>query len=145
MAAIESSDKEARLVESVIAALDGDSPDESLGAALGVLGELRLAERDGAGGTWLELRRGERELKLLAAPGVEAPGPRTRALLAHLLGAALARSAERCETRKQTERLELLRKASFEGIVIHDEGVVVECNDRLCEIVGYSREEVMDP
>ena len=112
---------------------------------MGALRDLRLAERDGVGNTWLELRRAERELKLVAAPGVEAPGPRTRALLTHALGAALARLAEQDEARKQMERLELLRKASFEGIFIHDQGVVVECNDRLGEISGYSREEIMDP
>jgi PAS domain S-box-containing protein len=144
MTATGDNDRDADLVEAVLAALDGDSPGECLDAALGVLRALRLAE-GGAGNTWLELRRAARELKLVAAPGIEAPGPRARALLTHALGAALARSAERDEACRQSERLELLQKASFEGIVVHDQGVVVECNDRLCEIVGYSREEVMDP
>jgi PAS domain S-box-containing protein len=145
MAAREESDQEAQLVEAVLAALDGDSPEESLDAGLEALRDQRLAEREGTGNAWLELRRGQRELRLFAAPGGEAPGPRARALLTHALGAALARKAEQCEARKQAERLELIRKASFEGIVIHDQGVVVECNDRLCEIVGYTREEVLDP
>ena len=145
MAATEDNDAEGQLVEAVFAALDGDSPGDCLDAALGALRKLRLAERDGTGSAWLELQRGERQLRLVAARGVEAPGPRARALLAHALGTALVRLAERDEARRQTERLELLRKASFEGIAIHDGGVVLECNDRLCEIVGYSREEVMDP
>jgi len=145
MAANEDREGEAQLVGAVVAALDGDSPEQCLDAALGSLRDRGLAEHDSAGSTWLELRRGERQLRLVAAPGVEAPGPRTRALLGHALGAALARVMERDEARKVIERLELLRAASFEGILIHDQGVAVECNERLCEMIGYSREEVMEP
>ncbi|HKO92740.1 MAG TPA: PAS domain-containing protein, partial [Polyangiaceae bacterium] len=145
MAATGDREAEGELVAAIIAALDGDLPEQCVDAALGVLRERRLAEREGAGNTWLELRRGERELRLVAAPGVEAPGPVSRALLGHALGAALRRSAERDEARKVIERLELLQQASFEGILIHDQGVAVECNDRLCEMIGYSREEVMEP
>ena len=43
------------------------------------------------------------------------------------------------------ERLDLLGAASFEGILIHDGGVVVDCNERLCEMSGYSRDEVFEP
>jgi two-component system cell cycle sensor histidine kinase/response regulator CckA len=145
MAATEDQDTEAQLVEAVLAALAGDSPEEALDAALGALRARQLAHHDAAGHTWLELRRGERELRLVAAPGVEAPGPRARSLLGHALGAALARTAERAEAQKVTERLGLLRAASFEGILIHDQGVAVECNERLCEMIGYSREEVLEP
>jgi PAS domain S-box-containing protein len=145
MAGTDDDAREAQIVGAVLAALDGDSPEQSLDAALAALGERGLAERDGAGAPWLELERAGRRLKLVAAPGAELPGPRTRAWLGHALGAALARTAERGAALEQGERLELLRKASFEGIAIHDQGVMVECNDRLCEIVGYSREEVMDP
>jgi PAS domain S-box-containing protein len=54
-------------------------------------------------------------------------------------------AAERDEARRVKERLELLGAASFEGILIHDGGVVVDCNERLCEMGGYSREEVLQP
>ena len=47
--------------------------------------------------------------------------------------------------RKVEERLTLLRAASFEGILIHDEGRVVDCNDRLLEMIGYTRAEVFEP
>src|SRR4051812_13856730 len=104
MAAMEDKDPEAQLVAAVITALDGDSADESLDAALAVLRDQGLADGD-AGNTWLELRRGARELRLVAAPGVETPGPRSRSLLEHALGAALARVAERYEARKLIERL----------------------------------------
>ncbi len=135
----------AELLETVIAALDGDSAEACLEAAVGALRAQGLAQHDGVGDAWLELRRGTSALRLVAAPGVEPPGPPTRALLGHALGSALARASERDEARKAIERLELLRGASFEGILIHDGGAVVDCNERLCEMSGYSREEMFEP
>ena len=40
-------------------------------------------------------------------------------------------------------RFKLLHDASFGGIVIHDQGVVLECNQGLCELSGFSREELV--
>src|SRR6185503_7135530 len=91
---------EADLVETVVAALDGDQADACLDAAVGALRVRGLAEPDGAGEAWLELQRGEGRLRLVAAPGVEPPGPRARALLGHALGIALARMRERDDVRK---------------------------------------------
>jgi PAS domain S-box-containing protein len=136
---------ETDLVETVIAALDGEQADVCLDAAVSALRARGLAEPLGVGDTWLELQRGEGRLRLVAAPGVEPPGPRARALLGHVLGTALARARERDEARKVIERLELLQAASFEGILIHDGGVAVDCNERLCEMIGYTREEVFEP
>src|SRR5262245_25441211 len=136
---------EADLVETLIAALDGDSPEACLDAAVSALKSRGLAEPAATGETWLELRRGERALRLVAAPGAELPGPRARALLEHLLGAALARAVERAEARKVSERLDLLQGASFEGILVHDQGVALDCNERLCEMIGYTRAEVLEP
>jgi PAS domain S-box-containing protein len=136
---------ESDLVQTVIAALDGDSPAACLDAALSALRERGLAEPDGAGNAWLELGQADGGLRLTAAGGVEPPDPRTRGILAHVLGAALARVRERDEARKVSEHLELLRVASFEGILIHDRGVIVECNERLVEMIGYTREEVLEP
>ena len=133
------------LVETIVAALDGDMAEECLDGAVSALRARGLAEPDGPGEAWLELERGAARLRLVAAPGVEPPGPRERALLGHALGAALARATEYNEARKVIERLELLRAASFEGILIHDGGVAVDCNERLCEMIGYSREEVFEP
>jgi PAS domain S-box-containing protein len=132
-------------MDTVLAALDGDSPDACLEAAIEALRGRQLAEPDGTGDVWLEVPRGDGSLRFCAAPGVEPPGPRTRALLRHALGAAVARANESAEARKVSERLDLLGAASFEGILIHDGGRVVDCNDRLCEMVGYTREEVFEP
>jgi PAS domain S-box-containing protein len=43
------------------------------------------------------------------------------------------------------ERLELLSSAGFEGLLIHADGVVLDANQRLCELVGYSMAEMLDP
>lgn len=41
------------------------------------------------------------------------------------------------------ERFKLLSEASQEGIIIHDKGKVLEVNDLLCKLVGYSKEELL--
>jgi len=42
------------------------------------------------------------------------------------------------------ERAELLSLASFEGLLIHADGKIIEINDRLCEMHGYRREELLE-
>ena len=41
------------------------------------------------------------------------------------------------------ERADLLSAASFEGVLIHADGKVIEVNDRLCEMHGYQRHELL--
>jgi PAS domain S-box-containing protein len=41
------------------------------------------------------------------------------------------------------ERTELLSAASFEGLLVHVDGKIVEVNDRLCEMHGYERHELL--
>lgn len=61
----------------------------------------------------------------------------TRAALAALL-------AEIGEEQLQLrERTDLLSSASFEGLLIHMDGKVIELNDRLCEMHGYERHELL--
>jgi PAS domain S-box-containing protein len=64
-------------------------------------------------------------------------GAETRAALAGLL----------CEIGDEQSRLreryELLSSASFEGLLIHADGKVIEVNDRLCEMHGYERHELL--
>ena len=53
--------------------------------------------------------------------------------------------------RKQTEkslhdsetRFKALHNASFGGIIIHDKGVILECNEGLSEMMGYSEPELI--
>jgi two-component system cell cycle sensor histidine kinase/response regulator CckA len=42
------------------------------------------------------------------------------------------------------ERTDLLSSASFEGLLIHADGKVIEVNDRLCEMHGYERHELLN-
>ena len=45
---------------------------------------------------------------------------------------------------KESEaRFKALHNASFGGITIHDKGLIMECNQGLSEITGYSREELI--
>src|SRR6478609_12129066 len=41
------------------------------------------------------------------------------------------------------ERLALLSSASFEGLVFHVDGVVFDVNQRMLEITGFEREELL--
>lgn len=132
------------LVSQLVAALDGDDPEACLEAATDVLKARGLAHADG-GEPWLHVDRAGRSVTLSATPGTAPPASDTCAVLRHLFGAALSRASERGEARKVEERLSLLQDASFEGILIHDQGVTVDCNDRICEMFGYTREEMFDP
>lgn len=46
--------------------------------------------------------------------------------------------------RTNEEHFRNLAEASFEGIVLSLDGVVVDCNARLCEMTGFSREELIN-
>jgi PAS domain S-box-containing protein len=44
--------------------------------------------------------------------------------------------------RESEERFKALHNASFGGIAIHDKGKILECNQGLSEMMGYSRDEL---
>lgn len=45
--------------------------------------------------------------------------------------------------RESEERFRTIHKASFGGIVIHDKGIILDCNQGLSEISGYSYDELI--
>jgi two-component system, cell cycle sensor histidine kinase and response regulator CckA len=45
--------------------------------------------------------------------------------------------------RESEERFRMLHEAAFGGIGIHDRGVILDCNQGLCDMTGYSREELV--
>lgn len=45
--------------------------------------------------------------------------------------------------KESEERYKALHNASFGGIIIHDKGIIIECNQGLSEISGYSYEELI--
>jgi len=47
------------------------------------------------------------------------------------------------DLRESEERFRSLHNASFGGITIHDHGVILECNQGLATITGYSQEELI--
>jgi two-component system cell cycle sensor histidine kinase/response regulator CckA len=47
------------------------------------------------------------------------------------------------ELRDSEERFRTLHNASFGGIVIHDQGLILDCNQGLSDMTGYSRDELI--
>ncbi|SFL57848.1 two-component system, NarL family, sensor histidine kinase EvgS [Desulfomicrobium norvegicum] len=47
------------------------------------------------------------------------------------------------ELRESEERFKALHNASFGGITIHDKGIILDCNQGLSEITGYSTDELI--
>ncbi len=47
------------------------------------------------------------------------------------------------ELKESEERFRTLQQASFGGIGLHDKGMIIDCNQGLCDITGYSREELI--
>lgn len=47
------------------------------------------------------------------------------------------------ELKESEERYRTLLQASFGGIGMHDKGIIIDCNQGLCDITGYSRDELI--
>ena len=48
------------------------------------------------------------------------------------------------EALKESEqRFRTLQQASFGGIGMHDKGIIIDCNQGLCDLTGYTREELI--
>ena len=47
------------------------------------------------------------------------------------------------ELKESEQRFKVLHHASFGGIAIHDKGVILECNQGLSDITGYTVEELV--
>jgi PAS domain S-box-containing protein len=45
--------------------------------------------------------------------------------------------------RESEQRFRMLQQASFGGIGLHDQGFILDCNQGLCDITGYSYEELV--
>ncbi|MFH5881887.1 HD domain-containing phosphohydrolase [Liberiplasma polymorphum] len=46
--------------------------------------------------------------------------------------------------KESVQRIEALLDTSFSGIAIHNQGIFLDCNKKLCDITGYSYEELMN-
>ncbi len=58
------------------------------------------------------------------------------------IGEAVFRKKAENELKDSKERFKALHDASFGGIAIHDKGIILDCNQGLAEISGYSPEEL---
>lgn len=47
------------------------------------------------------------------------------------------------ELKESEQRFRTLQQASFGGIGMHDKGIIIDCNQGLCDITGYSRDELI--
>jgi PAS domain S-box-containing protein len=109
---------------------------------MGVLAERGIVPSpSGPGsGAWLDVGRGDRVLSLAASP---VPDDATRAVVANVVGALLARAAAELEHRRVQERSAMLAGASFEGLFFHHGGTVIDANDRLSEMLGFTHAELV--
>ncbi|HET8931966.1 MAG TPA: response regulator [Polyangiales bacterium] len=134
------------LLSALISALAGPEPEACIEAALAVLREHGLVVTpQPSAAPWLDLRVAGQTLTLAATSGTTPPDSATREQVRALLELGLQRANEFDDTRRLRERWDLLATASFEGIMIHVDGVIIELNDRICEMSGYSREELCSP
>jgi PAS domain S-box-containing protein len=65
----------------------------------------------------------------------------------NMVSARVAGELERLEVeealKESEERFKALHNASFGGIAIHDQGVILDCNQGLSDMTGYTREELI--
>src|SRR5262249_15051032 len=131
------------LVPRLCEALAAEDAEQALAGALAILREVGIttAEEGGPARPWLEVEHRGRRLTLRACePPAEPDG---RALIAGLLRVALARAAGQEAEHRARERMDMLSAASFEGILIHVDGVVIDANQRVAELLGYDHDEIL--
>jgi PAS domain S-box-containing protein len=84
---------------------------------------------------------------VLEAQGITPTSPpaddATAAIVSNVLASLTAREQAELEHRRTQERSEMLAAASFEGLFFHHGGVVIDANDRLSEMLGYSHDEIV--
>jgi PAS domain S-box-containing protein len=77
----------------------------------------------------------EKDRKLRNASAISA--------LANMTGISMNRNKDRIALQKSEERFKKLSMLTFEGIVIHNNGIVIDVNDSLIQMVGYSKKELI--
>ena len=120
--------------------LASDDPRQGLKLALARLAEHGIHElAAGAEATALNV---EAKGRTLALGGLASELANT---VAPLLRLALLRVVEQDEHTRTRERLELLSDASFEGILVHIDGVVIDANQRLAEMARCEIADLLGP
>ncbi len=125
---------------SLIAALANEPASTVVGRVFELLSPHGVSRHEG-GEPWFEVVVGDRRLAI-GAP-VDRRTPELEALVRAALVAALTREVEAEERDRLSERLEMLSAASFEGILVHVDGVVIDANHRLTEMLGWDENEIL--
>jgi len=60
------------------------------------------------------------------------------------IGNIVERNLAQQSLMKSQESFKLLSEVTFEGIILHKNGIVIDVNNSLCRITGYSREECLN-
>jgi PAS domain S-box-containing protein len=121
-------------------ALAHGEPTAAIEEALRALAEEGIvAARAGAESPWLRLEVGARSIALEADPR---PDGQVRAVLEGILRTALERAQFFEDLTRARARFDTFAFASFEGLFIHSDGIVVEANERFAQMLGYSRAEL---
>ena len=128
----------------VAAALSGSDAEEALQQALAtLLAAGFVAHSAEAGVAWLQVEHAGRVVALDV--GLQPADEALRETLRSLLSAALMRAAAEDELRRTRERMDMLSAASFEGLFVHVDGVIIDANQRVAELTGYPLAEVLGP
>ena len=134
----------------VARALCAEDPRLALDAVLRVLSEAGVERMndpvgspgDSAARVVHELSHLGRQMFLIS-PSSEASPSLAWGEVEPLIRAAFMRAVEYEDSQRIRERMEMLAQASFEGLMIHDNGLIVDANERLSEITGYPLSEVL--
>jgi PAS domain S-box-containing protein len=130
------------LVSRVAAALAGSDAEDALERALATLRASGfVTDSTDAGVPWLRVEHAGRVVALDV--GLRPPDATLRETLRSLLSAALMRAAAEDELCRTRERMDMLSAASFEGIFIHVDGVIIDANQRVAELLGCTLAEVL--
>jgi PAS domain S-box-containing protein len=105
----------------------------------------RLAEMPAAQARH-EVEQVLREKGILAAfEAQQGLDPDTAAFVRALLAVVGRREDEERAAQQMKERMEMLSSASFEGILVHEDGVVIDVNDRLGELLRAEPRDLLGP
>jgi PAS domain S-box-containing protein len=124
------------------------TPPEHVGAVRTRLAQLDIALEELVPGVHADGRTDRsviehRGTAFCVVPGFVCPNADALATLANAVLALLERCSDRNDTRQAQERMDMLSVASFEGILVHVNGVVIDVNQRAAEMFGYTQPSEM--
>jgi PAS domain S-box-containing protein len=97
----------------------------------------------GGADAWLRIAVDGHELFLRTPRSARSGAEREQ--IAQLLQLGMRRMLDGETLRRIDERMQMLSSASFEGLLFHVDGVVIDVNRRVMEMTGYTYEELLGP